>query len=103
MVKMLKRQGTDKFPKQHCVLCPPSQLESPSRVMPHLSPSMSQELLHRLESSNIDRASDVLSELRARGYLEVEGDNWWKAEVLIAMMSRASRSMAMPSFYPLFH
>jgi len=71
--------------------------------MPHISLFISQELLRRIGSSNIDRASDVLSELRARGYLEVKGDSWWKAEVLIAMMSRASVFLAVPSFYPPFH
>jgi len=71
--------------------------------MPNIFPPISQELLRRLGSSNVDRASEVLSELWTRGYLEVEGDSWWKAEVLIAMMSPASTTMAVPSIYPPFH
>ena len=52
----------------------------------------------RLRNLKVDRAEKVLSELQERGYLEVEGDGWWKAEVLTAMMSRASTYVVVPTF-----
>src|SRR5260221_9629483 len=45
------------------------------------------ELLHGLGRSKVDRAEEILSELRKQGYLEVGGDCWWKVEVLTVMMS----------------
>ena len=51
-----------------------------------------------LRNSEDDRAKEVLSELQERGYLEVPGDGWWKAEVLTAMMSRASTYVVVPTF-----
>jgi hypothetical protein len=51
-----------------------------------------------LRNLKVDRAEEVLSELHERGYLEVEGDGLWKAEVLTAIMSRASTYVVVPSF-----
>jgi hypothetical protein len=56
---------------------------------------MSPDHLHNLK---VDRAEEVLSELQERGYLEVEGDAWWTAEVLMAMISRESTYVVVPSF-----
>jgi len=56
----------------------------------HISPFASPKLLRRLSKSTVDRAEDVLSELSERGYLVVEGDSWWKVEVLMAIITRVS-------------
>jgi hypothetical protein len=60
--------------------------------MCRIHPSISPELLRLLSNSKVDQAEDVISELLERGYLEVEGDDWWKFEVLMAMITRASIS-----------
>jgi hypothetical protein len=68
----------------------PSTLEAPKQAVLHISPSVSSKLLRRLSKSTVDRAEEVLSELRERGYLVVEGDSWWKVDVLMAIITRVS-------------
>jgi hypothetical protein len=56
--------------------------EAPKRVILTISPLSLPELLHCLGRSKVEGAEEILSELRNRGYLEVAGEAWWKAEVL---------------------
>jgi len=61
--------------------------EAFKRVMLTISPLSLPELLHCLGRSKVERAEEILSELRKQGYLEVGGDGWWKVEVLTVIMS----------------
>src|SRR6266851_6600071 len=86
----------------HPVLSPPMVplFEPSKRVMSTIvSPIPSSELLCCLGRARVDRAEDILSELRKQGYLDVGGDGWWKVDVLIRMMSRGSINV-LP--FPLF-
>ena len=59
-------------------------LTSPSLSLPELLRCLG------LGVSKVERAEQILSELRKQGYLEVGGNSWWKAEVLAVMMSGGS-------------
>lgn len=60
--------------------------EAPKGEVLTTPPIFLPELLCCLGKSKIDRAEKILSELRKQGYLEVGGDGWWKAELLIEIM-----------------
>ena len=68
----------------------PSRPKAPNQAMLAISPFVSPGLLRRLSNSTVDKAEDVLSELRERGYLLIEGDSRWKIDVLMAIITRAS-------------